>query len=180
MFAKYLYLTQTNQPNESFPTCHPTIYTLFSSVTWWAAETSVRRNLHTQKYTLFILVHLQPVLRNRSRPEPYFLAGAEIISYFRLRLQKIPYKNDFITTIFFSDHGIFITNIFKNNSYLLTLTSIFSIQPSKILYKRRHSLDTTDPAAFFKFNLFFISWSNSDTSCASKDIFAIVRIVITG
>jgi len=42
-----------------------------------------------------------PVLRSRSRPEPYFLAGAEIISYFRLRLQKIPYKNDFITTIFF-------------------------------------------------------------------------------
>ena len=124
------------------------------------------------------------VLRSRSRPEPYFLvgAGAKIISYFWLRLwlQKIPYKNDFITTIFFSDHGIFITNIFKNNSYLLTLTSIFSIQPSKILYKRRHSLDTTDPAAFFKFNLFFISWSNSDTSCASKDIFAIVRIVITG
>ena len=119
--------------------------------------------------------------RSRSRPEPYFLAGAgaKIISYFRLRLQKIPYKNDFITTIFFSDHGIFITNIFKNNSYLLTLTSIFSIQPSKILYKRRHSLDMTDPAAFFKFNLFFISWSNSDTSCASKDIFAIVRIVIT-
>ena len=34
-------------------------------------------------------------------PEPYFLAGAEIISYFRLRLQKVPYKNDFITTIFF-------------------------------------------------------------------------------
>ena len=122
------------------------------------------------------------MFRSRSRLEPYFLAGAgaEIISYFRLRLQKIPYKNDFITTIFFSDHGIFITNIFKNNSYLLTLTSIFSIQPSKILYKRRHSLDTTDPAAFFKFNLFFISWSNSDTSCASKDIFAIVRIVITG
>ena len=124
--------------------------------------------------------------RSRSRQEPAFLAGAgaEIISNFRLRLwlrlQKIPYKNDFITTIFFSDHGIFITNIFKNNSYLLTLTSIFSIQPSKILYKRRHSLDTTDSAAFFKFNLFFISWSNSDTSCASKDIFAIVRIVITG
>ena len=95
------------------------------------------------------------MLRSRSRPEPYFLAGAgaEIISYFRLRLQKIPYKNDFITTIFFSDHGIFITNIFKNNSYLLTLTSIFSIQPSKILYKRRHSLDTTDPAAFFKFKV---------------------------
>ena len=96
--------------------------------------------------------------RSRSRPEPYFLvgagAGAEIISYFRLR--KIPYRNDFITTIFFSDHGIFITNIFKNNSYLLTLTSIFSIQPSKILYNydirstrpiQRHSLSST----FFSF-----------------------------
>ena len=34
------------------------------------------------------------MFRSRSRPEPYFFAGAgaEKLCYFRLRLQKIPYK----------------------------------------------------------------------------------------
>ena len=55
-------------------------------------------------YDMFYVI-LTSVAEPEPEPEPAFLAGAgagaEIISNFRLRLQKIPYKNDFITTIFF-------------------------------------------------------------------------------
>ena len=77
-----------------------------------------------------------PVLRNRSRPEPPFLAGAETITLFRLRLQKVSYKSIFIDSFFFVNNDIFLTTkFFLNKGIFITTNSFLNIVKKCFFFK---------------------------------------------